>query len=488
MTAETIQAIYQQAQSLHQSGDLRAAETAYRNLLAQHPAHADALHSLGVIALQLGRFDVAMDLIQRAIKLDGSRADYYSNFAVALMNLNLNEQAAAAGRTGLQLRPDNPTAAYNLGIALEKMDRLEEAAAYYRKAIELNPNYAEAHNGVACLLLMSGEYEQAAAAFRRVIELKPDYALAHWHLAHMLLMLGDFENGWREYEWRWKVTEFAFPPRPSEPPPHWNGEDLAGKRIRITTEQGYGDAIQFIRFAKTLADRGASVIVSGPPEIQPLLATASGIDVAGQTDTVKMPDFQISMLSLPRVLRTSLQTIPSQTPYLFPLADAVQQCRDRLSELGQRKLNIGLCWSGRREPPNDANRSIPLQEFASLATIADVRFVSLQKDRPDEATPPGIELLEFANALNNFSDTAALAGALDLIISIDTAVLHLAGALGKPTWALIQFHPDCRWLMKREDSPWYPTMRLFRQSRFGDWSEPVARIAAELTTLAQRTR
>jgi len=488
MTAETIQAIYQQAQSLHHSGDLPGAEAAYRKLLAQDPNHADALHGLGVIALQLGRDDVAAQFIQQAIKLNANSADYYSNFAVALVNLNQHEQAAAACRLALQLRPDYAQAANNLGIALEKCNRPEEATGYYLKAIGLNPNYDAAHNNFGSMLQVCGLHEEAAMSFRRAIELDPNYALAHWHLALVLLTLGDFENGWREYEWRWKVTEFVIATRVSPPPPYWEGEDLAGKRILLSTEQGFGDSIQFVRYAKILADLGAKVIVGSLPPIRSLLATAPGVDEVAQSDNIKIPDFQISMLSVPRVLRTTLQTIPSQTPYLFPPADAVQRWRDRLSKLGPKKLNVGLCWAGRPEHHNDSNRSIPLQRFACVAGIPNVRFISLQKSGPAKTPPAGMEFVDFSGEFTDFSSTAALASAVDLIISVDTAIAHLAGALGKPTWTLIPFRPDFRWLLNRDDSPWYPTMRLFRQPRLGDWNEPLARMTAELTTLAQRTR
>ena len=332
--------------------------------------------------------------------------------------------------------------------------------------------------------------DDALVSYDRAIALKPDYAKAHFNRSLALLLKGNFADGWEEYEWRWKGGARGVKPRKFECP-QWRGENLAGKTIFLYPEQGYGDTIQFLRYVPLVASRGGHVILEVPP---PLLRLAERLQGAAQVfasgAAAPAADFFCPLLSLPRAFSTTVATIPGEVPYLVADRTAIAAWRRRLAVL--EGLRVGLVWAGSPRPNQpEANRinrrrSITLGHFANLADVPGVSLVSLQKDQAASQTrspPPGLFVHDWTDELGDFADTAALIEALDLVISVDTSVVHLAGALGKPVWLLNRFDTCWRWLLDRDDSPWYPTLRQFRQPRRGDWDSVIMDVLAALTRL-----
>jgi tetratricopeptide (TPR) repeat protein len=584
LAARALDRAFQQAVSLHQRGDLDQAESAYRQILTAVPRHCDALHLLGVIAAQRGRAETAVELIGRAISIDGTNAAAYANRGKALQNLQrweesltdlsravelnplypdafndrgialqylgrlpeastsfsraieLNpgdasaynnlavilqmlgrpEQALTNATRALELRPGFAQAHYNRGNALRDLQRWDEAIASYAQAIGILPSYADAHNNLGLALRRLGRLDQGAAcfaraiqlqprvaethvnqavtlqdlqrwdealaAFRRATELDPGFAVAHWNEAVCRLLMGDLTGGWPKYEYRWLCTEHIQRSPEILARPQWNGEtSLRGRTILLYAEQGLGDTLQFCRYVKLIATGDVRVILLVQPPLVSLLRTLEGVtEVIGWGDELPPFDYQCPLLSLPLAFKTDLATIPAHVPYLH--IDAGHAMRFA-GLLGPRtRPRIGLAWSGKSAHPNDHNRSIPLADLAQLLSC-QAQWVSLQKDvRPaDQPTLVASELLDVSSELEDFSDTAALLSQLDLIVTVDTSVAHLAGALGKPTWVLLPFAPDWRWLTGRTDSPWYVTMRLFRQPVPGDWASVIRDVKTALS-------
>lgn len=403
-------------------------------------------------------------------------------------------EAEAVYRRVIAVMPDHAGAFSNLGNLLMRRQCLEEAEAAYRRAVALCPTMAEAHNNLGSLLSLRGraeDAEAALAAFRRALALKPDYADARRNLALLLLSLGRFDEAWREYEARSAVAASQAIP-PDLPFPPWRGEPLAGKRIALWPEQGLGDYIQFVRYVPLLKAMGAArVTLYCPPALTLLLLTVAGVDeLRDPRDAGSAPDhdYWVFPLSLPLHFGTTVASIPARLPYLRALHDRHAAWQGRLPDPG---LRVGLLWRGNPRHRNDDQRSLPgLATLAPLWAAPGVRFVSLQKGSGEEealAPPPQQPIVALGGEIRDFADTAAIVAQLDLTISVDTAVAHVAGALGKPCWVLLPaFGTDWRWLRGRTDSPWYPeVMRLFRQSVAGDWTEPVAALAAALAAWVQ---
>jgi hypothetical protein len=343
------------------------------------------------------------------------------------------------------------------------------------------------------------------ADFDLVLHLDPDFAQAHWNRAVVLLLLGDFERGWPEYEWRWtqpwkKSSVGTSPLSPSErgagarggaeySQPLWDGSDVAGRTILLYAEQGMGDTMHFIRYAPLVKQRGGRVVVECQPPLLPLLATAGGIDaLVGRGSPLPVFDFQAPLLGLSGIFRTDFTNIPTAIPYLEARSELAEQWRNTLRS-SSSAFRIGIAWQGNPGFLDDWERSMPLAQFAPLAQVPGVQLISLQKGPgteqlqvPSNAQFP-LSTFALDESAGAFMDTAAIMKSLDLVICSDSAIPHLAGALGVPVWMALPFVPDWRWLLQREDSPWYPTMRLFRQSREGDWEDVFLRIAAELTKL-----
>jgi tetratricopeptide (TPR) repeat protein len=341
----------------------------------------------------------------------------------------------------------------------------------------VKPDYAEAFNNRGNALQALKRLDEALASYDKALAFKPDYAEAHWNEALLRLLTGDFSRGWAKYEWRWRNESLALSTRNFSQPLWLGAAAIDGKTILLHSEQGFGDTIQFCRYVPLLAARGARVILEVPRSLQELMTNLAGAtQVISKGDSLPDFDVQCPFLSLPLAFATRLETIPSATPYLRAPVQALKNWQARLGP--KARPRIGLAWSGRPTHKNDQNRSISLRSLLALLDI-EATFVSLQKDvRTDDAAvlKERDDILDFGDALKDFSDTAALISHLDLVISVDTSVAHLAGALAKPVWVLLPFLPDWRWLLDRDDSPWYPTARLFRQDNTRAWDDVIVRV------------
>jgi tetratricopeptide (TPR) repeat protein len=468
------------------------AEACYRQALGCRPAYADAHNNLGVLHREAGRPDEAVACLRQAVALNPGLAEAHSNLGAALKQQGRLPEAADALRHALRIRPNYPEAHNNLGNALQEQGQLAEAVACFQQALCLNPEYADAHNNLGVALMEQGPMEEAVACFQQALRLLPDNAEMHTNLAMCWLLMGNFEQGWREYEWRLRCKDGSLPPLPQ---PGWDGSSLAGRTILLRAEQGLGDTLHFIRYAGLVKQQGATVLVECQKSLMPLLASCPGIDrlVPQSAGLAGSFDAQAPLLSLPALLGTTLATVPAQVPYLFPDTKLVEHWREQLGAIGGFK--IGIAWQGnpRRDRRGVSQRSLRLDQLEPLGRLAGVRLLSLQKG-------PGAEQLEtLANrfpvinlgrqldeASGAFMDTAAVMNVLDLVITTDTATAHLAGALGVPVWVALPFAAEWRWLRDREDSVWYPTMRLFRQTQPGNWQGVVERMAAEVTKRFER--
>jgi tetratricopeptide (TPR) repeat protein len=345
----------------------------------------------------------------------------------------------------------------------------DKATAAAEKAIALKPSLAEAHLCLGAALANRGQFDRAIAVYRDAIRIRPEYPAAHLNLALALLVTGNLEQGWPEYEWRQRCAAALAPRQFSQPA--WNGENLDGKTILLHAEQGFGDAIHFIRYLPMVAKMGGKILLECQPPLIRLFQNFPGIEriiPAGQASGHF--DLHCALPSLPLMFRTALDSIPAPIPYLAADPHAVESWRTRIDQSG-KQLQIGLVWAGSSENRNDRNRSIPLAKFSPLANPDRLRFHGLQVAPPP--ANPGISVIDWSNHIKDFADTAALIANLDLIISVDTSVAHLAAAMGKKVWLLLPFPPDWRWLLDRTDSPWYPTIRLFRQHTPGDWDSVI---------------
>lgn len=434
----------------HQAGDVAGAEREYRRVLAREPRNADAWCYLGIACHDQGRSDEAI---------------------------------AAYGRA-LEIRPEFPIAHNNLGNTLRMQRRLRESVASFDRAIRLKPDYVNAHRNKGTALFWEGHIDEAVRCYERVLALAPGDAEARKNLAVIGLLRGEFERGWREYEWRARAVAGAVP---SYEGPRWDGSPLDGRTILLAAEQGLGDTIHFIRYAATLkAGADCRVIAACQRPLLPLLATCPGIDhLIAQGDPLPRFDVWAPLLSLPGLLRHhAVEDFPADVPYLFPPPALIDHWRTELSEYAG--VRVGVAWQGNPGHPADRMRSMPLAEFAPLASLAGLQLLSLQKGPGTDQLAglgPRLGVVPLGDRLDitaAFLDTAAVMQHLDLIVTSDSAVAHLAGALGVPVWVAPSYVPDWRWLLCREDSPWYPTMRLFRQSAAGDWSGVFARIVEAL--------
>ena len=585
--APSVPELLQSAVARHQAGELEPAEELYRQVLANDPDNADALHLLGVIAYQVRNYAAALELIGAAIRrrdqvpafhnnfgnvlrdqgfwdqalvayasavtLDPTFVEAHTNLGLVLHRKGKIEEALMRHDKALALRPDHAVAHFNRGRALRDLEQEDEAAAAleaaiackpdfgaahntlgnlhqqagrrdaaepcYLRAVTLDPEDVDAHNNLGSLLMTDGRLgeavvrferalslrpdfadawsnlgatsqkqgcvEAAARAFRQAIELAPDNAGAHWNLALALLLQGEYEAGWPEYEWRAR-RRAASPPREFAAP-RWSGEALDGRAILLHAEQGLGDTLQFVRYAALVARRGGRVVLECQPELTALLASVPGVaEVRAGGAPLPPVAAHAALMSLPLIFATRAETIPTEVPYITVPEAAARRWAARLGESEQP--SVGLVWAGNPGHANDANRSIDPACLRPLLSSGARRFVSLQVGARAArlARFDADRVLDLSAELTDFVETAAAICALDLVITVDTSVAHLAGALGRPVWLLLPFAPDFRWLLEREDSPWYPTMRLFRQARPGDWVSVVARVAEALSAVSKR--
>jgi Tfp pilus assembly protein PilF len=444
------------ASEFYRQGNLEQAESLFKKILTKKPNNPDILNKLGELSCQLANYDLAVKYIRKAI----------------------------------QLRPADIAAAYgNLGYALLKKEQLDEAVACFHKALQINPNYPDAYYNLGLTLHTKKNIDEAITCYQKALRLNPDHALAHWNMSLALLLSGNFKDGWKEYEWGLNLDRISSYSNFQQP--LWDGRNIRGLRILLYPEQGFGDTIQFIRYASLVAQRDAQVIVACPQELVALLHTVEGIHkIFACGEQLPNHDMRCPLLSLPFIFETELDNIPAKIPYITADPILVQKWRDKVHD-DSAKLKTGLVWTGSPKHKNDHNRSILLEKFSPLTELADISFYSLQKGAASEQAknpPKDMKFIDYTEEIIDFSDTAALMMNLDLIISVDTSVVHLAGAIGKPVWALLPFVPDWRWMLNREDSPWYPIMRLFRQPSLGDWESVIAEVKTELLKLLNNNR
>lgn len=468
---------------LKTNGRLDEAVVVLRQGISLRPNFAKAYCNLGSVLLDNGQLDEAIAACRQAVTLDPKSPEAWIDLGYGLAERGQLDEAIAAARQSIALDPRLPGAYGNLGVALAGKDQLDEAISAYGLAIALQPDLAEAHSNLGDTLHQKGQLDEAIAACRQAIGLKPGCAEGHYNLALTLLQQGNFAEGWDEHEWRWQTQNFPSPQQ-NFSQPQWDGSDLAGRTILLHAEQGFGDAIQFIRYAPLVAARGGTVLFMGAAGLRRLFQGTIGITQwLAPHETPPAFDVHCPLMSLPLAFDTCLQSIPASVPYMHPDPGAVERWQKKLTRDHPRH-KVGLAWAGQTRHRNDRNRSIPLASLAPLAEVMNVTFYSLQKGSAGkQAKTPRAEMtmIDWTDELTDFADTAALIANLDLVISVDTAVAHLAGAMGKPVWTLLPFVPDWRWLLDREDSPWYPTMRLFRQPTRGDWDSVIQRLAEALS-------
>ncbi len=464
-------------------GELELAVSCFEHALRVLPAFVEAWFNLGLCRNQQQRYAEARDCFEKALDLRPALPEAENGRGNALKGLGQFEAAGECYRRALALRPTFIEARNNLGVVLTDLDRLEEAESVFRLALKDRPDFMSLYSNLGITQLLLGRPGETLACYEQALRLNPGSAEVHWNRSWPLLLAGDLEQGWREYEWRARCG--VVEPR-RYPQPHWDGSPLHGKTILVYGEQGLGDIIQFARYTTLLKRSGGKVIFECPRALARLFAVGRDIDelvIAG--DPLPPFDAHVSLLSLPGLFGTRLDTIPAEVPYVF----APPAMRSDLEETLNRhrsRFNIGIVWSGNPTFRWNRRRSCSLDDFVVLGQCPGVALFSLQKG--DAASALGERandrIVGLHDYIGDFADTAAAMMQLDLVITVDTSVAHLAGALGRPVWALLPFAPDWRWLLGRDDSPWYPTMRLFRQTSRGDWSGVFELVFAELKRLA----
>lgn len=467
---------------LHQQGHHEQAMNTLRQGLSMSPDDLNLLMNLAESQRVTRQFQQATATIQRILQLQPQLSVAHNSLGVIFHEQQLFEQAKDAYRQAISLQPDFAEAHYNLGTTFHESHDEEPAIAEFGEAIRLQPTMVQAWNNMGNALLNIGRQSEAAEAQRRAIAIRPDMPAAHFNLGTALLTLGDLQNGFKEFEWRWQTPELSLSHRKFAQP-RWNGERIDGKTILLHAEQGFGDTIQFIRYALQVVEAGGKILLACQPELKRLLSCAPGIQQITAGD-VPLPRFDLHcpLMSLPLVLKTTLNNLPAPIPYLSAEPALAEEWREKFKTHAGR-FKVGLIWAGRPTHTHDSRRSIALQQLAPLTQIEGCTFFSLQKgNRADQASQPpaGMELIDLGPQLHDFADTAAVLDQLDLLITVDTASAHLAGAMGRPVWVLLPFAPDWRWMLGRNDSPWYPTMRLFRQPSLDDWSPAIASVVEAL--------
>ncbi len=513
---------------LMELGHHREAAAVIRRSISMLPDNAESHNNLGNCLNHCGHRVEAFPSFRRAIILAPDQAEPYNNLGAALVEDGRPNEGILAVRRALAIRPANPEAENNLGNALMECDRVDSAIAAFRRAIAQRPDFADACTNLSGALIDRGEttaaiaaccqavaYQPAAAAaynnlgnalkadgrleaadraFRHGLGCRPDDAEIHFNHSAVLLKRGDFRAGWLEYEWRRKTPQNPFR-HLAFSQPEWDGAPLGGRRLLLYAEQGLGDALQFSRFAEVAAARGGQVVLRVYPSLVRLMASLPGVaEVVSNEAPPPAFDLHLPLMSVPAAIGLGLDGIPNRVPYLSAAPADIALWRGRLARLSG--LKVGLAWAGDPRPHDrdahllDRRRSLHLDQFAELAGIAGLTLVSLQKGDPaaEARTPPGgMVLFDGMDLVTDFADTAALIANLDLVISVDTSVAHLAGALGKPVWILSRFDGCWRWLEEREDSPWYPTARLYRQVSPGHWESVLRQLAEDLRTLCVQT-
>ena len=509
----------QEALSLHRSGRFAEAAALYKKLIRQFPNNPAALKLLGMLELEQGSLQESVRLLQLSLQIDPKQPDALSSLGAAFQGLNQLDKALASFDQAIVLNPDNSDAYSNRGLALHGLNRFEEALASCDRAIALNPGNAEAHNNLGLALESLNRYaealesfdhavalkpdtatihnnrgnalqalqrtDEALDSFDRAITLQPDFAEAHLNASATRILRGDFKEGWKLYEWRWKEKQLKGHVRSFSQPLWLGDQSISGKTVLIHPEQGLGDFIHFCRYAPMVAALGAKVLLQTPPPLVSLAATLKGdLTIVDSDEPLPPFDLHCPIGSLPLAFKTTIGSIPASVPYLYTDPDRQKSWQLQLGN--KTKPRIGLAWSGSAGHKNDRKRSIPLQRMKPLLQLPD-EFHAIQRDiRQSDVTLFSGLFSKFRKIhlhhgqLYDLSNTAALIQEMDLVISVDTSLAHLAGALGKPVWILLPYLPDYRWMLDRTDSPWYPTATLFRQPAPGDWESVISAVVAKL--------
>jgi tetratricopeptide (TPR) repeat protein len=477
------------------SGDLAAAEASYRRALVLAPDDPDANSNLGVVLQDRERYDEAALSFVRCLAARPDHVGALVNLALARRNQGRLAEAVALGERALALCPESVEALNNLGLALDNGGRIEAALVRFRQALALRPGDAQLANNLGLSLYHAGQTEAALEQFDRVAALAPDHAEAQLSQAMVLLSTGALRAGWRQFEGRWRTRQLKSLARDGIVP-RWDGSDGRGRRMLVWAEQGFGDSVQFCRYVPLLARRGWQVVLEVPAPLTRLFRRLDGASeiVASAAEASGRLDCQCPMMSLPLLFDTTLETIPAEIPYLSAEPGDIARWRRRLAAAGLPlgRLAIGLVWAGNPRVTSpllaltDARRSVALDLLAPLFALPGTAFVSLQKDRRPGEHPAAYGMIDVMDETRDFADTAAIMASLDLVIAVDTAPLHVAAALGRPVWLLNRFDTCWRWLRDRDDSPWYPTLRQFRQPRFGDWAAVVDAVGAALRQVVEQ--
>ncbi|MBT4837999.1 MAG: tetratricopeptide repeat protein [Methylococcales bacterium] len=542
----------QLALGYHQKGELEQAEAIYQQVLSIEANNSDVLYLLGLLAHQIARHDVAIELISRSIAINTNFADAHFNLGNAQLAMNQVDDAMLSYQQALSIKPNYPElllnlgkifhdkglldqaehhyfqalqhkpnfleALFNMGNLLKDQGKLDEAKYYFYKVIELHPDFATVYCNLGSILQQQRNDDEAMQFFNKALKLKPDdeqvycnmgnihslhgrtdealscyqqclainpeFADAHYNQALSLLQIGDFLQGWKEYEWRWKSSSWQIDSR-GYSQPQWQGESLVNKTILLYPEQGYGDAIQFIRYVKKVAEFGGQIIVECQTPLTQLFSCLPEIKASYSLGEAPLTfDVHAPLMSLPFILKTSLHDIPESKGYLSVQSEDIEQWQQQL-ELSSEGLNVGFIWCGNPGHCNDHNRSIPIDKISPLFEEKKIKFFSLQvTERSKELENIDTNICDLSSKINNFYDTATIIMNLEVVIAVDTAIAHLAGALGRPVWLMLPYHAEWRWLENRLDSPWYASMRLYRQQAEGDWVELIQRVKTDLKRMA----
>ncbi len=460
---------------------LEAARCFYQAVREQ-PDYTDAHFNLGLALQESKQLAEAGACYEQVVRLQPDHASAWNNLGVARRQLGQLSKAVEAHRRAVLLSPGNVDFLNSLANALRAVEQVGEAIQILEQTLQINSNCAVLWHTLGNARREAGELCESQAAFRRALQIEPQLVESHWDLAFTLLLQGDFLRGWEEYEWRWQRQDH---PARSFAAPTWQGEELRGRRLLVYAEQGAGDTIQFVRYLPLLAQRGARVVLECPQPLVSLLQTLPGLEtVIARGDALPPVDLQCALLSLPHRFQTTLDSIPASVPYLQSRGDSPRLPPVRT--IAGRQLRVGLVRAGNPAHQNDARRSISLEVLQPLLSHTEITFYSLQPPTNVVGHHPKTDHwpVDLSALINDYADTAALIRQLDLVISVDTSVAHLAGALGHPVWLLLPFAPDWRWLMQRDDSPWYPGMRLFRQPTAGDWSFVIKEVSESLKVFA----
>lgn len=470
-------------------GDLAGAVELYEHALRLEPEIAARHFDLGNVHQLARRWSEAVACYRRALDINPQYAEAFSNLVNALRELNQLDEALMCAERAVQLRPESAPSANNLAVVLQDLGRLDEARKQFERAILLDPKKAELHLNLGVVLKDQGHLDEAIAKYDGALRIQPNHAHTRCSRGMALLSLGRFAEGWAGYEHRIGLPQFD---TLTFPQPRWDGTPLAGRTLLIHCEQGYGDTLQFVRFVKMAVERGGDgkIVLAAQPELIPLLKQSGYPGLVPKNQNLPAFDVHVPLMSLPLALGVEVESFAREIPYLAVEQARIDKWRQELDKYPGFKIGIG--WQGRPDFRGDRLRSIPLETFAPLAEVPQARLISLQKGPGSEQLGAGLhrfDVVDLGDALDGvgsrFMDSAAVMHSLDLVVTSDTALAHLAGALGIRVWLALSAAPDWRWMVDRDDSPWYPSMRLFRQSRLGEWTDVFERMAAELRTLSQ---